>query len=242
MRSTWRRLRRCCSGVEPRREVGALDEFEGEEEEPLGLAGVEQGHDIRMQQPPGGAGFAQQAALAVLDLLGTADQADGLDRQPAVDLRVLREIDLPHGAGAQESQDAVAAYEMAAVQSVHGYPGPGPSSSVIGRPVSPSSPGSGSPAISPSSPVSTSSRWFSRVRASSARSGGTRMFTVASSPMSVVGNSLANRDSASASMPLLCRKPTTTVASSSLPTILTISHSSASAISYPPSSQNRIIS
>src|SRR4029077_20435242 len=138
--------------VQAVREISPLDVFEGEVEEPLGLAGVEQRHDVGMEQPPGGAGLAQQALLAILDLLRSADQADGLDRQPAVDLRVLGEVDLPHGAGAQEAEDAVAADEVAAVQCVHRSIGP---PSVMG---SPGSPGSGSPAIAPSSPVATSSR------------------------------------------------------------------------------------
>src|SRR6185369_6045703 len=63
----------------------------------------------RMEQPAGGLRLTQQAALPVLDLLRPADQAHCFDREPALDLRVLGEEHLAHGAGAQEIQDAVAA-------------------------------------------------------------------------------------------------------------------------------------
>ena len=58
--------------LEPLREVGAGDELEGEEEHALVLAGVEEGDDVGVQEPAGGACLAQQPALALFDLLGPA--------------------------------------------------------------------------------------------------------------------------------------------------------------------------
>src|SRR6185295_7960685 len=146
---------RALAGLQAGAEVRAVDEFEGEVEEPLRFAGVEQGDDVGMQQPAGGAGLAQQALLALVDLLGPAGETHGLDRQLAVDLRIEGEVDLAHGAGSQEPLDAIAADAAAAVQRVHGSPWLSPSSA------------RGSPAMAPSSPVATSSRWLSRALASS---------------------------------------------------------------------------
>src|SRR4029079_6335195 len=97
------------SRVEAGGEVRALHEFEGEIEEALGLAGVEQGDDVGMEEAAGCPGLAQQTVLAVVDLLGSRDETDGLDGQLAIDLGVLGEVHLPHGPGAQELDDAVAA-------------------------------------------------------------------------------------------------------------------------------------
>ncbi len=172
------------SGVEAAGEVDALDELEGEIEETLGLAGVEQGDDVGMQEAAGGPGLAQQALLAVVDLLRPADEADGLDGELAVDLRIFGEIDLAHRAGAEKPDDAVAADAAAALQRVHGLPEPSP-----GGPASGAS-SSGSPESPPSSPVAMSSRESSRARASFACADGTRMRISDRSPRSV-GNSLA---------------------------------------------------
>src|SRR4028119_2249806 len=75
---------------------------------------------LRARGAPGGPGFAPQALFAVLDVSGPADQADGLDGEPAFDLGVFGEVHLPHGAGAQEVEDAVAADGAAALQGVQG--------------------------------------------------------------------------------------------------------------------------
>ena len=103
-------------------EVGAGDELEGEVEDAVGLAGVEQGHDVRVDEPARRPRLADQADLALLDLgLGGVADAHRLERQLAVDVRVLRQEDLAHGAGAEAAFDAVAAERGAGVE---GHPTP----------------------------------------------------------------------------------------------------------------------
>ncbi len=91
------------------RQVGTADQLEGEVEDALALAGVEERHHVRVHESAGGLRLAHQPHAALLDLgrVGVAE-AHGLERQLALDVRVASEVDLAHRAGAEAALDAIA--------------------------------------------------------------------------------------------------------------------------------------
>ena len=106
--------------LEAAREVCALDVFEGQEEGVAVLAGVEQRDDVRVHQPAGRLGLAQQAALALLDVAFAALEAHRLDRELALDTRVLGEVHAAHRTHAQGSDDAIAADRLSGFEGAQG--------------------------------------------------------------------------------------------------------------------------
>ncbi len=96
-------------GLHAVREIRAADELEGQIEHALGFAGVEQRDHVRVDQLARRLGFAQQPPLAVLHVLRLAlRHAYRLDRQLALDLGVLGQVDVAHGARTQQANDPVA--------------------------------------------------------------------------------------------------------------------------------------
>src|SRR5205085_1668174 len=89
-------------GEGPAFEVG-----HGEEEGAADLADVVDGAEVGVVDGGGGAGLAEEA-LARLRAVAGGEGGD-LEGDAAVELRVVRQVDRPHAALAQEPEQAVAA-------------------------------------------------------------------------------------------------------------------------------------
>jgi hypothetical protein len=90
-------------------QVGALEQLHGEVGEVAVLAEVVGGDDVRVRELAGGARLEREALLVVAARAGVLVEQDGLQRDDAVQGRVLRLVDDAHGAAAELAQDLVAA-------------------------------------------------------------------------------------------------------------------------------------
>ena len=89
---------------------------------------VVRGDDVRVAQPRGHLGLAQEALLHVLELRGLGEglQADPLDRDVPPQHAVVRAVHLAEGARAQPRDGPVALAEQARRASRSPAPGRGP--------------------------------------------------------------------------------------------------------------------
>ncbi len=99
-------------------EAAALDHLHGDVVRPLGLAAVVDGDDVRVREAGRGLRLAPEA-LDEEVVAGVAVVED-LDGDAAPELLVLGEVDVRHAAGAELSQDPVAAVEERVDEGVRG--------------------------------------------------------------------------------------------------------------------------
>ncbi len=103
--------------AQPRLEGGALDELHGDEDAVAVGADVVHCDDVGVAQAGHRLGLAQQSGVAVDARLGRAAAGDGLavqqlERDLAVELRVVGRVDHAHAAGTERVQDHVATDQL----------------------------------------------------------------------------------------------------------------------------------
>ena len=90
-------------------QVGALEQLHREVRDAVVLAEVVGGDDVRMVELARGLGLEQEALLVLRAPVGVLVQDDGLQRDHAVEVRILGLVDDAHRAAAELAEDLVAA-------------------------------------------------------------------------------------------------------------------------------------
>ena len=90
-------------------QVGPLEQLHRQVSEVALLAEIVGRDDVRMRELAGGLGLLEKALVVILAALGVVAQDDGLQRDDAVEVRVLGAVDDPHRAATELAEDPVAA-------------------------------------------------------------------------------------------------------------------------------------
>ena len=92
----------------------ALDVFHGDEVGVVALADVVDGDDVGVREPAGRTEFQPEALfeLGALALVFDLVDPDLLDRHGAADQRILRQVDGPHAATAEDALDLEASESL----------------------------------------------------------------------------------------------------------------------------------
>src|SRR5216117_3434635 len=82
-------------------QVGPLEQLHRQVSEVALLAEIVGRDDVRMRELAGGLGLLEKALVVILAALGVVAQDDGLQRDDAVEVRVLGAVDDPHSAATE---------------------------------------------------------------------------------------------------------------------------------------------